>query len=136
VPHPAGLPNLFLNRSLGRIQVPQLLRAQGLSLLTLAEHYGIPQDEQIDDPTWLAEAGRQGWVVLMKDGRIRSNTPELNAVKDYGLRCFCLSNQKLLAAVMAERFLRNLDAMVEACKVPGPFIYAVHETRLQLLDLR
>jgi len=90
VPHPAGLPNLFLNRSLGRIQVPQLLRAQGLSLLTLAEHYGIPQDEQIDDPTWLAEAGRQGWVVLMKDGRIRSNTPELNAVKDYGLRCFCL----------------------------------------------
>jgi len=29
-----------------------------------------------------------------------------------------------------------LDAMVEACKVPGPFIYAVHETRLQLLDLR
>jgi len=72
----------------------------------------------------------------MKDGRIRSNTPELNAVKDYGLRSFCLSNQKLLAAVMAERFLRNLDAMVEACKVPGPFIYAVHETRLQLLDLR
>lgn len=136
MPHPAGLPNLFLDRSLGRIQVPQLLRAQGLSLLTLAGHYGIPQDEQIDDPTWLAEAGRQGWVVLMKDGRIRSNTPELNAVKDYGLRCFCLSNQKLLAAVMAERFLRNLDAMVEACKVPGPFIYAVHETRLQLLDLR
>jgi len=90
VPHPAGLPNLFLDRSLGRIQVPQLLRAQGLSLLTLAEHYGIPQDEQIDDPTWLAEAGRQGWVVLMKDGRIRSNTPELKAVKDYGLRCFCL----------------------------------------------
>jgi hypothetical protein len=28
--HPAGLPELFLDRSLGRIQVPRLLRAAGL----------------------------------------------------------------------------------------------------------
>jgi hypothetical protein len=47
VPHPAGLPDLFLDRSLGRIQVPALLREAGLRLVTLAERYGIPEDEGI-----------------------------------------------------------------------------------------
>jgi len=136
VPHPAGLPDLFLDRSLGRIQVPHLLRAQGLRLTTLAEHYGMPQDQEIDDPTWLAEAGRQGWVVLMKDKRIRYKPAELQAVKDYNVRCFCLSSRGLLASVMAERFLRNLQAMAAVCtSSPGPFIYAIQERRMELLHL-
>jgi hypothetical protein len=49
VPHPAGLPDLFIDRSLGRIQLPQLLRDAGLRLVTLAERYGIPNDETITD---------------------------------------------------------------------------------------
>ena len=53
--HPAGLPDLFIDRSLGRIQVPGLLRAAGLRLIALAEHYGIPADENVADTTWLAE---------------------------------------------------------------------------------
>ncbi len=39
--HPDGLPELFLDRSLGRRQVPDLLRAAGLRLRTLAEVYGM-----------------------------------------------------------------------------------------------
>ncbi len=35
VSHPAGLPDLFCDRSLGRIKVPSLLRAAGLQLTTL-----------------------------------------------------------------------------------------------------
>jgi hypothetical protein len=67
VSHPDGLPDLFLDRSLGRKIVPGLLRAAGLRLLTLAEHYGIPADEGIADEEWLALAGTAGWVVLMRD---------------------------------------------------------------------
>ena len=74
--HPAGLPALFLDRSLGRVQVPRLLRAVGLRLVTLAEHYGRPADESVADVTWLEEAGRRGWVVLMKDERIRRRPAE------------------------------------------------------------
>ena len=43
--HPDELPDLFIDRSLGRIKVPALLRAEGLRLVTLAEHYGVPADE-------------------------------------------------------------------------------------------
>lgn len=42
--HPDGLPELFLDRSLGRRQVPTLLRDVGLRLQTLAEVYGIPAE--------------------------------------------------------------------------------------------
>lgn len=54
VVHPDGLPELFLDRSLGRRQVPTLLRDVGLRLRTLAEVYGIPADETIADTEWLA----------------------------------------------------------------------------------
>ncbi len=36
--HPDGLPDLFLDRSLGRKKIPTLLRDAGLRLVTLAEH--------------------------------------------------------------------------------------------------
>ena len=135
MPHPAGLPDLFLDRSLGRIQVPALLRAQGLRLITLAEYYGIPDDEQVLDTTWLAEVGRRGWVVLMKDGKIRRNAPEVAAVKTYGLRCFCLNRQDLRAVDMADRFLRNLPLITAACSASGPFIYAVYDSHIAMLTL-
>src|SRR6266536_3978871 len=53
---PPWLPTLFVHRSLGRIQVPQLLRAAKLEVVTLAEQYGIPTDETITDVTWLEDA--------------------------------------------------------------------------------
>lgn len=68
-------PHFFVDRSLGRIKVPQILREAGWSLTTLAEHYGIPADESIDDIEWLQLAGERGWAVLMKDDRIRRRQP-------------------------------------------------------------
>lgn len=135
VSHPDGLPDLFLDRSLGRIKVPALLRASGLRLVTLAEHYGIPTDETIVDEEWLELAGSSGWVVFMKDTRIRYNQAERDAVQAHQARCFYLANQSLTGDEMAARFLTNLDAITEACGEPGPFIYAVHKNRIEQLPL-
>ena len=80
MPHPAGLPDLFIDRSLGRIQVPRLLRDAGLRLVTLAERYGVPNDENITDEQWLSEVGDRGEAVFMKDGRVRYNAIEKAAI--------------------------------------------------------
>ena len=133
--HPAGLPDLFLDRSLGRITVPRLLRAAGLRLLTLSEHYGIPADEVVPDEEWLELAGLRGWAVLMKDKRIRYNRRERDVVRTHSVRCFCLSSQRLTGEEMARRYLRNLDAITQACQEDGPFIYAVHHNRIEPLML-
>jgi len=135
VSHPAGLPDLFLDRSLGRIQVPRLLREAGLRLVTLSEHYGIPADEEVEDVTWLEEAGQRGWVVFMKDSEIRRRPAEQRALVAHGVRAFCLASGNLQAEDMAARFLVNLDAITAACQDPGPFIYAVHATRIVRLSI-
>lgn len=131
MPFPARLPDLFLDRSLGRIIVPQLLREAGLTLTTLAERFGVPTDENVTDEEWLADAGRRQEVVFLKDGRVRYNAVEKSVIRRHGVRCFCLARQDLPGPEMAARFLRNLDRIVAACQEPGPFLYAVHENRIQ-----
>jgi hypothetical protein len=65
------LPTLFLDRSVGRIQLPALLRAEGIKLVTLAEHYGMRADETVEDTTWLRDTAALGWACVMKDETIR-----------------------------------------------------------------
>lgn len=135
VSHPDGLPDLFLDRSLGRIAVPRLLREAGLRLVTLSEHFGVPADQRIADTVWLETAGANAWTVFMKDAQIRRRPLERAAVEAHHIRCFCLTRQDLTGGQMAERFLANLDAITRACAEPGPFIYAVYETRVQRLAM-
>ena len=123
--HPAGLPDLFLDRSLGRRQVPTLLRAEGLRLVTLSEHYGVPRDEGVLDVEWLELAGEREWIVLLKDERIRYRPAEREALVKHRVRAFCLTGGNLRSQEMAELFLGSLATMVTACAVPGPFLYAV-----------
>jgi hypothetical protein len=135
VSHPDGLPDLFLDRSLGRIKVPALLRGEGLRLITLSEHYGMPADEHVRDEEWLELAGTNGWAVFMKDARIRYNRAEREAVRAFRVRCFCLSSQSISGEEMAARFVRNLPRITAACERPGPFVYAVHKNRIEELEL-
>ena len=133
--HPDGLPELFLDRSLGRRQVPDLLRAAGLRLRALAEVYGIPADETIADVDWLARAGREGWAVLMKDERIRYRPAERAALIDHRVRAFCLTSGNLRAVEMAQLYIAVLEKLTVACTTPGPFLYVVSRSGLRRVDL-
>ena len=55
VSHPDGLSDLFLDRSLGRKKVPELLRAEGLRLLRWPST--TVSDETIEDTEWLQLCG-------------------------------------------------------------------------------
>ncbi len=133
--HPEGLPDLFLDRSLGRRQVPALLRGAGLQLHTLAEVYGIPADEGVADTEWLELAGQRGWPVLMKDERIRYRPSERDAVVAHRVQAFCLTGGDLRAAAMAGQYLALIADLAQACRSPGPFLYAVSARGLRRLDL-
>jgi hypothetical protein len=41
------------------------------------------------DTEWLRDAGENGWVVLMKDDKIRYRPAELEALTASGVRAFC-----------------------------------------------
>jgi uncharacterized protein with PIN domain len=128
-------PRFFVDRSLGRIEFPRLLRARGVDLITLAEHYGIPSDESVEDVTWLADTARLGWVVLAKDARLRQRPAERAAIHEHEARCFYFARADLPAAETAARFVRNRAAIERACSDPGPFAYAIHAKRILRMSL-
>lgn len=113
--------------------MPRLLRAAGIQLVTLAEHYGMPADEMVEDVTWLADSAQRGWVAFMKDERIRRRPAERLAIEANSARCFCITNMNLASAAMAQRYLDNLDGIASVCARPGPFMYAVHANRIERL---
>ncbi|GGP03536.1 hypothetical protein LDL08_10835 [Nonomuraea glycinis] len=121
----------FVDRSLGRVAVPKLLREAGWDLITLAEHYGVPQDETIEDTRWIEDSAKLGWAVLMKDKRIRYRQAEIDAVIEHQARCFVITRGDLTSTAYAARFISNQQAIFAAADTPGPFIRAVHTDRLE-----
>jgi len=136
VSHPAGLPDLFVDRSLGRLKVAVLLRAEGFRLVTLAEHDGMPADERVEDEDWLQLAGTRRWLAVMKDDRIRYKPSERAALVTYGVRGLVITNANLSAEVMVERIIRVLPTAAEICVArSGPFLFAVQKNGLREIDL-
>jgi hypothetical protein len=105
-------------------------------VVTLAEHYGMPADQNVPDVHWIQEATAQGWQILMKDKRIRIRAAEISAVVEHKARCFVITRGDLTSADMAQRLLDNKAAIYAAAAETGPYIYSVQVDRLLALRLR
>ncbi len=81
------LPTFFIDRDLGRIAFPAGLRAAGLTIVTIAERYGIQASEQVEDEAWMFEAAGHDWPVFCCDSkhRKRRRPAERAALLDSGL---------------------------------------------------
>lgn len=126
----AGLPHIFLDRSLGAVQVPALLRQAGLAVTTLREHYGQPQDQGISDAEWIELTAERGWISFHKDAAIRRNLVERQTVIDHSARMFCVPRADITAADLAARFIDNIAAIAVAAQGVGPFVYSVQAHRI------
>ncbi len=122
-------PEFFLDRSLARRVVAGLLRSAGWSIRTHIEVYGS-RDQEVEDVEWLELCGRQGWVALTMDQRVRYRPAEIAAIRRHRVRAFALASGNLRAAGQARRFLANEARISVACTDPGPFIYAVYVERI------
>jgi len=121
-------PEFFVDRSLGRRDVPSALRRAGWILRTHAEVFGA-RDEQVADVEWLELCGREGWIVLTKDQRIRYRPAEIAAVRRYGVKAFVVASGNLTAADQAGRLIGNAERIATAAAADGPFLYAVYASR-------
>lgn len=130
-----GAPHFFIDRSLGRIRVPGRLRAAGWELTTLAEHYGIPADEDVPDIEWLTLAGTRGWAVLMKDDRIRRRPAELAALKAAGVHAFCIANANLDTDHQVEILLHHQTHIFQRCAEHGPTLDTLNKSGMRPIDL-
>jgi hypothetical protein len=111
------------------------LRQDGWSLVTLAEHYGIPADEGIADVDWLKLAGESRWPVLMKDEKIRYRPAERAAVMGHGVRGFYLTSGNMTAQKMADVIIANRDAIWRLARGAGPALFSVSRGAVRQIDL-
>lgn len=75
------------------------------------------------DEEWLTAVGRQGWVVLTKDTRIRYRNLERAALMRAGVGAFVLTTGDLKGDEMAQIFVKALPAISKfLAKHRKPFI--------------
>jgi hypothetical protein len=88
-----------------------------------------PQDAK-DATTWLPDAGKNGWLVIARDKKIRTRAAERQAIIDNGVGAFIIIVKKNLNRWEYLRLIAtNLDEMEEVfAATPKPFIWTV-ETR-------
>ncbi len=128
-------PVFFLDRSLGRKAVPERLRLAGWSVVTMAEYYGMPRDETVEDAEWLTLAGDRGWAVLLKDDRIRYRESERRALVAAGVHAFCLANASLRADAMADIYLAHAGVVFEVAAERGPTLHVLTVTGIRRITL-
>ena len=119
----------FVDRSLGRHRVAQILRAAGWKLRTHHEVYG-DRDQDVPDVEWLEFCGREGLPVLTRDRRLRHRPAEIAAILRFGVRAFVVTGGSLRADEQAGRFDRSRQRIEEACSASGPFVYSVQVGRI------
>ena len=124
-----------MDRSLGALQVPGLLREAGFALTTMREHYGEATAQRVADLEWITLTAERGWIGFHKDAEIRRNEAERLAVVATDARMFCVPRADITAADLAARYISNLPAIAAAAKTPGPYIYSVQANRIVRLPL-
>ncbi len=98
----------FVDRSLGRIKVVEALRAANQAVVLHEDVF--PQNAK--DRAWLAEAGRNAWVVLSKDKHIQTRPNELAALLEAGVAAFVLTSGNVTGQQMAAAYVAALPKMI------------------------
>jgi aryl-alcohol dehydrogenase-like predicted oxidoreductase len=122
----------FVDRSLGK-SIVEALRAEGLTVYSMAEVYGEEVAQRLADEVWLRDAGENDWVVLTKDDAIRRRPAERDALMEAAVRAFCLTTARLRGSEQVERFVLNRHRILQQARKPGPYIYGVYESGLKRL---
>jgi hypothetical protein len=125
-------PVFFIDRSLGRIDVPNALHKAGHQCELHDDHFspGTP------DNVWLAEVGARTWVVLTKDERIRYRPLELQALRNAKLRAFILVCGNVRGADTADILLKAMSRIIDILgRYRGPFVYYVYKNSSMRLAL-
>jgi len=114
----------FTDENLGRHTVPEALRLAGETVIAFHERFSSGTMDQV----WLPEVGRNEWILLTKDSRIRYRRNEMQALLSSKTRSFVLVSSNLPGSEIAQIFVKALPRMKRLCqRQRPPFIAHVHK---------
>lgn len=99
----------FIDRDLGHA-VPRALQLVRDDVIYLAQRY----PDNTPDEKWLADAGKNEWIVITRNRKIGTNPAHVQAVRDHKFRCFCLIQRKPLNRwQMLSRLVKSWESIEE-----------------------
>jgi hypothetical protein len=121
----------FTDRDLGT-RFPDILSSAGLIVQRHQDHF--PRD--CPDEVWLEAVGRQGWVAITHDGRIRYKPNELAAVIHHKVMLLVVIG-KVPFPVLANNFISTAPKIIQFIeKHRSPWIAKVHRPSTKELAKR
>jgi hypothetical protein len=131
---PPKLPPIFVDRSMGRHVVAERLRSSGCTVHVHDDHFA----QNAPDTAWLSHVGRQGWIVLTKDKRIRTRLLERDALIRAGVAAFFVAPGDATAEQMARACVQALPAIARTVAALGnPLIAMITlRGRVQVLETK
>ena len=125
----AKRPTFYVDVCLGKA-VAEALKAAGAAV----EIHGDNFAQDVEDTTWISRVAAKGWVILTKDKNIRRRHGEREATLLAQSRMFTLSSGNMTGAVMADLFVRNLDAMEALAEaLEPPFLAVVGQDGIEIV---
>jgi predicted nuclease of predicted toxin-antitoxin system len=113
---------IFIDRSIPR-GVAEAVRRMREDVIWLEDEF----THDVPDEEWLAEAGRQGWLVITHDRKIRTRPGERRAILENGVGCFIMTYRQDLKkdeiVALISSTLQEMERRFE--ETPRPFIYTV-----------
>jgi hypothetical protein len=121
---PPDQPVFFIDRSLGKIDVPDALRSEGYRCELHDSHF----EQQTEDAIWLRDVATHQWVVLTKDERIRYRPLEFQALVEARVRAFIVVCGNVRGIETAEILRRAMPKILKViASQRGPFVYYVYK---------
>ncbi|WP_353647952.1 hypothetical protein ABLG96_13850 [Nakamurella sp. A5-74] len=119
-------PRFFIDRSMGAHDIPDGLRRAGWDLVTMRERYGEHAGQRLADPPWIADATRQGELIITKDHRVAKREAEARTIYMHDARVFAFPHGNFTGLQMLNSLI---DAQVAIFRwghrVPGPFVATI-----------
>lgn len=128
------LPEVFVDRSLGSIEVPNGLRAVGFAVHTMSAVYGEARAQELDDVEWIPDAVELRWVIFSKDIGLTTD-PERAKIIECSARVFLVPDTQARAATLIQRYVDNRFRIALRARKPGPYICSVRPRRLDCSPL-
>jgi hypothetical protein len=99
-----------------------MLRAAGAQVRRATEHFPRGTEDEI----WLREVGKNNWIVLTRDKRIRYRQLERIALQQAGVRAFVFTGGNVTIATTAQILVSALPAFSRVCRAhSGSFVYHI-----------
>jgi len=116
---------LFLDRSTCGKRFVQGVRHLVDDVETIADRYGTRPAEDISDTRWIADATRDGRILLGADKRILREPVERRAVCRARARYVVFGSGNLSTIQLLELFERDLPTIRLLTPVPGPWAHRI-----------